>query len=444
MSRRHRERRVLVTIGLVALVALLSPLTAAADVPATELVPGTAVLLNQSGVNPGGGGAGSTTGGATIFSPAAYVDYKRFGGEPTALVDRYPFPGAADTSRVPAAKCPPGLTTCYKDLVYVSSPEGVGYPGFSFFWKSTTIGQTFRLPPHDPIGTTLTLAGGAAPVNPLPAIGAADTTPTACPDPADPRLQIAGPVVADKSPASPYAHRLYIPFIRGGDSQGAPPYELWVARSDDLGATWTRSRVAAVGYDNPANIFPQLTIDTGANLYYTWSQTQGDARNPDLGGETDVYYTYSTDGGATWAAPIDLTPQTGDSAVFAWLVAGDPGRVDLVYYGSNSGLNPNAAGVDGNGAPCDPGAAGCQPNPAVWNVYFAQSLNALNPGASFASVRIGDHPNHVGQVCTVGLACETGNGNRRLLDFFTVDVDHIGAANVAWADDKHPFGTHNK
>src|SRR5207248_9483848 len=163
---------------------------------------------------------------------------------------------------------------------------------------------------------TLTLAGGAAPVNPLPAIGAADTTPTACPDPADPRLQIAGPVVADKSPASPYAHRLYIPFIRGNDSQSAPPYELWVARSDDLGATWTRSRVAAVGYDNPANIFPQLTIDTGGNLYYTWSQTQGDARNPDLGGETDVYYTYATDGGATWAAPIDLTPQTGDPAVF--------------------------------------------------------------------------------------------------------------------------------
>src|SRR6266542_4696843 len=60
----------------------------------TELVPGTAVLLSQSGGGGGNGGnTSSTTSSTNIFSPSAYVDYKRLGGEPTVVVDRYPFPG---------------------------------------------------------------------------------------------------------------------------------------------------------------------------------------------------------------------------------------------------------------------------------------------------------------------------------------------------------------
>jgi hypothetical protein len=33
-----------------------------------------------------------------------------------------------------------------------------------------------------------------------------------------------------------------------------------------------------------------------------------------------------------------LTQETGDTAVFPWMVAGDPGQVDLVYYKANSGI----------------------------------------------------------------------------------------------------------
>src|SRR5207248_10637969 len=79
----------------------------------------------------------------------------------------------------------------------------------------------------------------------------------------------------------------------------------------------------------------------------------------------------------------------------------------------------------------------------VWNVYFAQSLNALNTGSNFKNVQISDHPNHLGGICTAGLAC---SGDRDLLDFFTVDIDHLGAANVVWADDNTSRGsdTRNK
>jgi hypothetical protein len=174
-----------------------------------------------------------------------------------------------------------------------------------------------------------------------------------------------------------------------------------------------------------------MAVDTAGNLYYTWSQTQGPSSDPSgLTGEQDIYYTYSTDRGTTWVAPIPLTQETNDSAVMPWMVAGDPGRVDLVYYKANSGLNSNV-GFDTNG------------NPMVWNTYFAQSINALNTGSNFKSVQISDHPNHLGGICTAGLSC---SGDRDLLDFFTVDIDHLGAANVVWADDNTTRGsdTRNK
>jgi len=193
-----------------------------------------------------------------------------------------------------------------------------------------------------------------------------------------------------------------------------------------------------------------MTIDRGGNLYYTWSQSQATAvssrskhTEPEEGpvqeGEQDIYYTFSQGGGVagSWAAPINLTKESNDSAVFPWMVAGDPGQVDIVYYKSNSGVNSNFALVDDQGGceedanapnPCD----NPRPNPAVWNVYFGQSQNALNSGPTFKSVQVSAQPNHIGVLCTGGLGCDA---DRDLLDFFTVDVDHLGAAVIAYSDD---------
>src|SRR5205085_12325204 len=108
----------------------------------TTLVPGTAVLLNQSGSSGNGGNTTSTSSSTNIFSPAAYVDYKRFGGEPTVVVDRYPFTSTADCSPKPAP--------CYKDIGYASAPNGFVYPHYSPFWKSSDLGETWRVPAHVP------------------------------------------------------------------------------------------------------------------------------------------------------------------------------------------------------------------------------------------------------------------------------------------------------
>ena len=130
-------------VAAAAAVALGPAALAHAESDGFELVPDTAVLLAQTSGGGNGGNTSSTTSATTIFSPASYVDYKRSGGEPTTTVDRYPF--------VPGANGFGATSVTYRDLVYVSNPLGIGFPGYSEFFKSIDLGQTFRVPPHDPV-----------------------------------------------------------------------------------------------------------------------------------------------------------------------------------------------------------------------------------------------------------------------------------------------------
>src|SRR5438876_8474115 len=120
-----------------------------------ELLPGTAILLDQSSGGGSGGSATSTSSSTNIFSPAAFVDYKRIGGEPTVVVDRYPFaPGQFGCPNTATSPCPP------RDIVYVSAPQGFLFPHYSNFFKSDDLGQTFRVPHHIPTTAFGTTQGG--------------------------------------------------------------------------------------------------------------------------------------------------------------------------------------------------------------------------------------------------------------------------------------------
>jgi len=68
---------------------------------------------------------------------------------------------------------------------------------------------------------------------------------------------------------------------------------------------------------------------------------------------------------------------------------------------------------------------------AVWNTYLAQTTDG---GASFTQSRVSNTPNHVGVICTDGIAC--ASGTRNLLDLFEVAIDPLnGKAGVIYADD---------
>src|SRR2546423_7064691 len=152
--------------ALLLIAGLMIPAFAKGDgVGGIQLVPDTAVLLSNTAGSGGGGNGGNTSSASSatnIFSPASYVDYHEIGGEPTTVVDRYPFgPGAMPSCALlgtPApgtnatctqqAACPTATPTCYHDFVYVSNP--IGLPTYSEFYKSSDGGQTFRVPAHNP------------------------------------------------------------------------------------------------------------------------------------------------------------------------------------------------------------------------------------------------------------------------------------------------------
>jgi hypothetical protein len=184
----------------------------------------------------------------------------------------------------------------------------------------------------------------------------------------------------------------------------------------------TASKVT-VGQD-----FTPIAIDRAGDLYVVWSQAPVNSSGQDSGPST-VYLAVSSNGGATWTKPINVSahvpgPKTN---IFPWVAAGSRGRVDIVWYGTPTlGKCPKQ--------PCGPSAI-----KGVWNVYMAQALNAVNrrgkanPKPTFRTTKVTEYSPHYGAICTMGIGCSTG-GDRGLLDFLQVQVAPNGAAYVVWAD----------
>jgi hypothetical protein len=208
-----------------------------------------------------------------------------------------------------------------------------------------------------------------------------------------------GPVVAD-----PFTHNVYDIYAAGEvgilKAKTTDFDHIFVSRSSDGGASWTAELVfraaTPIGLNN---VFPTLAVDpTNGKLYAAWS----DAHR--------VSYSTSSDQGLTWSPAVVVNIAPATTALLPWIAARG-GVVDLVYYGTT------AASKD------DPSA--------VWNVYLAQTTN---DGATFQQSRVSNTANHVGVVCTRGIACAPGT--RNLLDLFKVAIDpQNGRAAVIYTDD---------
>ena len=175
--------------------------------------------------------------------------------------------------------------------------------------------------------------------------------------------------------------------------------QIYVARTTDEGKSWTTTLVyTAPLFTALNNVFPAIAVDpANGNLYATWS----DAHN--------VFISSSTDHGQTWSAPQTVNTGAAVTAVFPAIAARN-GTVDLSYYGTTAGSKDDSS--------------------AVWNTYMAQSVS----GGAFTQVQVTTHPNHVGQICTQGIACQPGT--RNLLDLFEVAIDPAtGRAAIIYTDD---------
>ena len=163
--------------------------------------------------------------------------------------------------------------------------------------------------------------------------------------------------------------------------------------------------------------WPAIDVDAKGNVYIAWDESGNGSR------AAGIWYSYSTDAGRTWAKParVDTDDHTD---IWPWIAVGDAGRVAIAWFGNDHALPNNDAEAAG---PNDP-----------WNVYVAQTTNGLgctgstSPG--FKITRATPVPFHTGTICMGGTTCQAMLIDRRLGDYFTIDIDTTGALVAAYSD----------
>jgi hypothetical protein len=140
-------------------------------------------------------------------------------------------------------------------------------------------------------------------------------------------------------------------------------------------------------------------------------------------GDTVLKYSFSTDQGNTWAAPIAIPLNapvgTLHNNVFAWEAAGDDGRVDIAWYGT-PGVAPNPSNGPDSCANCD------------WSLWMVQTLNGHAATPTFtAPILASEHFNHRGSMNTL---IGGQNGDRTLGDFLQLRMGAKGEAEIGYAD----------
>lgn len=186
-------------------------------------------------------------------------------------------------------------------------------------------------------------------------------------------------------------------------------HAVWMAVSTDNGLSFTDYPVfvnpdTTVSYDHQ---FPAVAVDDSGNVYVVYSD------------DHNIYYSFSTDLGKNWSAPVQVNSTPSNTAIEPWITAGSSGSIDVVWYGTSY--------YDGINTPDN------YPQSATWNVYFAQNLQATTTGSSFSQVAATPVVHH-GGVCESGIAC---SGNRDLFDDFGIAADPLtGMASIVYSDDQ--------
>jgi hypothetical protein len=186
---------------------------------------------------------------------------------------------------------------------------------------------------------------------------------------------------------------------------------VYMGVSKDGGQTFVdhvvhRSRKIKTSYGHQ---FTNVSVDRKGNVYAVY----GDNHN--------IFYSFSTDQGSKWSKPVRVNKKPANTAIFPWSVAGDAGKIDVVYYGTSH--SPGPGEVPDN-----------YPMSARWRVYLAQNLHATTHGSTFSQVKASP-VNHRGGVCESGVGC---TGNRDLYDDFGVAASPVtGLASIVYTDDQY-------
>lgn len=190
--------------------------------------------------------------------------------------------------------------------------------------------------------------------------------------------------------------------------------ELVVFRTGEGAMSWERLVVAPLGGESGAAAdFPVVAVARPGQYVAAWREASAKYANG-----TTIRLSATHDSGKSWSAPLDASP-LAHTRVFPWVDADAAGRIAVVWYGTETLGDPNE--VD----------AAWHPMLATYSI--AEASNALS---RTSVVRLVQGSVHDGSICTAGLACvvEGRAEDRRLLDFFEVDIDANGRAHVTWTN----------
>jgi len=211
----------------------------------------------------------------------------------------------------------------------------------------------------------------------------------------------------------PVLRNLYLPCVSGDHVNIARAH---VNPSQRTGLQFSSVQTPSSPGGSVGHLFASLAVDRAGNLYVAWV----DAKN------NNVYLSVSTNTGNNWSNPSQVNGDPANTNVMPWAVAGSPGTVDIVFYGTSARGDPNNFPSWLNNRQ----AATAFP----WFTYFVQVHNATTSTPSIFQVQASEHPTDYGQLCTAGLDCTVTKGDRTLADFFTVALDANGAARIILND----------
>lgn len=176
-------------------------------------------------------------------------------------------------------------------------------------------------------------------------------------DPADPDCGADGIVNQGSAPAVGPNGELYVAWERGWFAPASGGAELDRATiafsaSTDQGASFTApaqvASICSMAQDEPAaynrtstNDFPRIAVAKSGlhkgRIYITYQDCSAAHGDAPFGADTDVYVTFSDDGGATWSTPTAVHQVADGTQQFWPVVSVDQfGIVDVTYYGMDA------------------------------------------------------------------------------------------------------------
>ena len=166
--------------------------------------------------------------------------------------------------------------------------------------------------------------------------------------------------------------------------------------------------------------WPAFDLDPEGNLYIVWDEDgRGDR-------EAGIYFASSKDGARTWSAPVRVD-KNANTDIWPWLAVGDKGRVALSWLEADVSLPNHDAETPGDHG---------------WRIMGAATTTGLGcaggKAPTFSVATATKEPVHTGTICQGGTTCQAQLIDRRLGDYFSMEVDGTGAMYMGYSDTRTP------